>query len=407
MPSMKREILYIDDEADNLVVFEASFEGSYQVFTADSAAKALELLEQRTFPVVVADQRMPGMTGSELFEVMRRKYPHTKRVMLTGYADPNAMLEAINQGQVYYFIKKPWERHVVLSVLTRAIEAYDLSIANTSLTDRLVVADRCAALGRSAARIAHEMGNRLCMLPLLELIEEQYADRDDLVEAAAVARQAYERLTELVDEVKSFVRFEQGGHEMLRISLSELVHELTAFLRYDNTLPSNRFSVRVQKEATVMGNRVKLQQVLINLLKNAAHAIQGRDDGRVTLLVDADQSGATVTVEDNGCGMADDVAERIWEPFFTTKGDEGNGLGLDIVKEIVKAHGGQISCRTAPGRGASFIVRLPEADGANNEPNDGQKPAAHGSLLESAGVAGVSPHPVIGTGSMAAMRTLG
>ena len=358
---MKRDILYVDDEADNLVVFEASLEDSFRVFTADSAAKALELCEQRPFPVVVADQRMPGMTGSELFEVMRRKYPHTKRVMLTGYADPTAMLDAINQGQVYYFIKKPWERHVVFSVLTRAIEAYDLSIANTALTDRLVVADRCAALGRSAARVAHEMGNRLCMLPLLELIEDRYADQTELVQAAAIARQTYERLIELVNEVKSFVRFEQANSELRPISLAELVHELAAFLRYDNTLPSDRLSVRVQTDVNVSGNRVKLQQVLINLLKNAAHAIQGRPDGRISLVVDADEQGATISVEDNGCGMTAEVAERIWEPFFTTKGDEGSGLGLDIVKEIVEAHGGQIACQTAPGRGATFVVRLPVA----------------------------------------------
>ncbi|MGH7140345.1 MAG: response regulator, partial [Pirellulales bacterium] len=83
---MKRDILYVDDELDNLVVFEATFDSSFRVYTANSAAKALELLERQLFPVVVADQRMPGMTGAELFEVMRRKYPHTKRVMLTGYA---------------------------------------------------------------------------------------------------------------------------------------------------------------------------------------------------------------------------------------------------------------------------------------------------------------------------------
>src|SRR5690348_388080 len=158
---MKRDILYVDDELDNLIVFEATFESTYNVQTANSAAKALDLLQRQSFPVVVSDQRMPGMTGAELFEVMRRKYPHTKRVMLTGYADSKAMLDAINQGQVYYFLKKPWERHDVFSVLARAIEAYDLAVANMALTDRLVAIDRCAALGRSAARIAHEMGNQL------------------------------------------------------------------------------------------------------------------------------------------------------------------------------------------------------------------------------------------------------
>jgi two-component system sensor histidine kinase/response regulator len=358
---MKRDILYVDDERDNLVVFEASFDDVYQIHVVNSARAALELLEQRPFPVVVADQRMPVMTGSELFEAMRRKHPHTKRVMLTGYADSKAMLDAINQGQVYYFIKKPWQKHEVLSVLTRAIEAYDLSIANMALTDRLVAIDRCAALGRSAARIAHEMGNQLCALPLLELIEERYADHADLVQTAGFARATYERLVQLVSEVKAFVRFEQEDMPLQAVSLGELVHELAEFLRYDNSVPHSRLFVDVKAEPKVRANRIKIQQVLVNLLKNAAHAIGDKADGRIELTLDADDAIARLTVKDNGCGMTPEVAERIWDPFFTTKGEEGNGLGLDIVKGIVEAHGGAIGCQSAAGAGALFTIHLPTA----------------------------------------------
>src|SRR5688500_14618270 len=127
---MKRDILYVDDEVDNLVVFEASFEDDFNVFTATSGQEALELLERRKFPVVIADQRMPNMTGAQLFERMRKLYPHTRRLMLTGYADSSAIIDAINQGQVYYFIKKPWDRDMVFSIVVRAIEAHDLAISN-------------------------------------------------------------------------------------------------------------------------------------------------------------------------------------------------------------------------------------------------------------------------------------
>lgn len=364
----KRDILYVDDERDNLIVFEATFEDTFNVYTANNGRKALELLEQRPFPVVIADQRMPVMTGSELFEAMRTRYPHTKRVMLTGYADSNAMLDAINQGQVFYFVKKPWERHVILSILVRAIEAYDLSIANMALTDRLVAVDRCAALGRSAARIAHEMGNQLCILPLLELIEEQYADHADLVQTADFARTTYERLTALVNEVKAFVRFENDGAPLQRVALSELSHELLEFLRFDSSFPSSCMSLEIDAEPTVKANRVKLQQVLINLLKNAAHAIRGRADGQIALKLGADAESAVLTVSDNGCGMTPEVAERIWEPFFTTKGEEGTGLGLDIVKGIIESYGGMIDCRTAPDAGATFTIRLPLDKTPNEQP---------------------------------------
>jgi signal transduction histidine kinase len=356
---MKRDVLYVDDEAENLIVFQASFDEYFNVVTAESAQEALELLERQAFPVVIADQRMPRMSGAELFEAMRHKYPHTKRVMLTGYADSKAMLDAINQGQVFYFIKKPWEQDQVFSTLIRAIEAYDMSISNMVLQDRLVAADRCAMLGRSAAQLAHEMGNQLCMLPLLELIEDRYGDQEDLVRMAGFARTTHERLVQIINEVKAFVRFEREEVVTQRVELSEVVHELIEFLRYERSLPLDRFEVRIECPLSVKAHRVKLQQVLLNLLKNAAHAIRGRQDGRISLALSAEDNEAVITVADNGCGMTAEVAQRIWEPFFTTKGEEGTGVGLDVARSIIEAHGGAIHCDTAPGAGARFTIRLP------------------------------------------------
>ena len=252
---MKREILYVDDEMENLVVFQATFEDYFDVVTAASGAEALELLAERSFPVVIADQRMPKMSGAGLFAVMRKQYPHTKRIMLTGYADPKAMLSAINEGQVYYFIKKPWEQEVVFSTLVRAIEAYDMSISNVVLQDRLVAADRCAMLGRSAARLAHEMGNQLCMLPLLELIEEEYSDQEDLVRMAGFARSTHERLVEIINEVKSFVRFQREATITQPLALADAVHELVEFLRYERNLPLDHLAVDDRRRAGRAGQQ--------------------------------------------------------------------------------------------------------------------------------------------------------
>jgi nitrogen-specific signal transduction histidine kinase len=374
---MKRDVLYVDDEPENLIVFQATFEEHFNVITAESGREALDLLADRSFPVVVSDQRMPRMSGAELFEVMRHKFPHTKRVMLTGYADSKAMLDAINQGQVFYFIRKPWEQDLVFSTLVRAIEAYDMSIANMVLQDRLVASDRCAMLGRSAAQLAHEMGNQLCMLPLLELIEDQYSDQENLVRMAGFARSTYERLVQIINEVKAFVRFEREDVITQPISLSEVVHELVEFLRFERSLPLAQFSVQIETELCVKAHRVKLQQVLLNLLKNAAHAIRGTESGRISLAIAAVDGQAVITVADNGCGMTPEVAARIWEPFFTTKGEEGTGLGLDVAKSILEAHGGSIDCETAPGQGATFTIRLPKWEATDVDPRrDATRPIA-------------------------------
>ncbi len=362
---MKRELLYVDDEPENLIVFQATFEDYFDVVTVTSGAEALELLEHRSFPVVIADQRMPKMSGAELFEIMRRKYPHTKRIMLTGYADPKAMLSAINQGQVFYFIKKPWEQDDVFSILLRAIEAYDMSLSNIVLQDRLVAADRCAMLGRSAARLAHEMGNQLCMLPLLELIEDEYGDHEDLVSMAGFARTTYDRLVQIVEEVKTFVRFEREEMATQPLELSEAIHELVEFLRFERRLPLERLSIEVHGEPWVRANRVKIQQVLINLLKNAEFAIRDRDGGRIALRLSAEGDQATIAVSDNGCGMTPDVIARIWEPFYTTKGEQGTGLGLDVAKSIIEGHGGTLACTSEPEVGSTFTIRLPRIEPAD------------------------------------------
>jgi signal transduction histidine kinase len=392
---MKRDILYVDDEIENLVVFQATFEEDFNVVTATSGAEALELIETRSFPVVIADQRMPKMSGTDLFEIMRRRFPHTKRIMLTGYADPKSMLSAINQGQVFYFIKKPWEQDVVFSILVRAIEAYDMSISNIMLQDRLVAADRCALLGRSAAQLAHEMGNQLCMLPLLELIEEQYSDQEDLVRMAGFARTMYDRLVQIINEVKAFVRFEREAVITQPMALSEAIHELVEFLRYDRSLPLDRLTVQIQDEPWVKANRVKLQQVLINLLKNAQDAIRDTPDGHITLTLATEGAYAAIVVNDNGRGMTPDIAERIWEPFFTTKGAQGTGLGLDVAKSIVEGHGGTIGCESQPGAGAKFTILLPRIESPDESKQPTAAPAAMlpspTSVLPVATPAGQSP----------------
>jgi response regulator RpfG family c-di-GMP phosphodiesterase len=314
---MKRDILYVDDEVDNLIVFQATFDEHFNVVTANGGREALDLLASRAFPAVVADHRMPRMTGAELFEIMRQKFPHTKRIMLTGYADSKAMLSAINQGQVFYFVKKPWEQDALFSILVRAIEAYDLSLSNMMLQDRLVAADRCAMLGRSAAQLAHEMGNQLCM--------------------AGFARTTHERLVQIINEVKAFVRFERESVTTQGVPLAAVVHELVEFLRYERTLPLTRLNVEIRSEPWAKVNRVKLQQVVLNLLKNAAFAIRDCSAGQITLSLDADGERAVIVVADNGCGMPAEVA-----------------------KSIVEAHGGTIECETAPQCGAKFTIRLPK-----------------------------------------------
>ncbi len=361
---MKRDILYVDDEHSNLIVFEAAFEDVFNVHTARSAEEALVFLESHAVPVVVADQRMPDMTGVEMFALMRNVYPHTQRVILSGFADSEAIIDAINQGQIYQFVRKPWQRVELLTVLQRALDAHDLSLQNSVLTERLLVSERCAMLGQATGRIAHEMANQLNVLPLVELIEDEYADDEQLRQLAEVARKTHERLLELVNEVKAFMRFESQEIDLQPLPLSDSIHELVSFLRFNRSIPYERLQVDIRRQPVVRGNKLKLHQVLVNLIRNAADAIAGRPDGRIQLILDQDEDQAVISVLDNGCGIPREELDRIWEPFYTTKGSSGNGMGLDIARRLVEAHSGAITCLSAVDKGTTFTLRLPVAPAA-------------------------------------------
>ena len=354
-----RDLLYVDDEPDNLVVFEAAFEDDFKIWSANSGQEALAILEETPIPVVISDQRMPAMTGVELFAIMRRRYPHIQRIILTGYTDPEGMIDAINQGQVFHFVKKPWERPFLFSVLVRAFQAHDLSVANSALTDQLVLSERLVLLGQATARLAHEMGNHLCLLPLIEYIEDNCKDDPEMVKLAGLTRASVQRLTEMVHEVKAFTQFQQQEFSKQLIPLSEIVHELVSFLRFDHSVPFQQILIATHSDPVVLGHKVKLQQVLLNLIKNAGYAIRSKVDGKIVLTVTTDNNEAVLQVSDNGCGMPPEVQAKIWEPFFTTKGKEGTGLGLDISRKLIVSHGGTITFQSEVGKGTTFEIRLP------------------------------------------------
>lgn len=363
--SEKRDILYVDDEQGNLVVFEATFEDIFNVHLATSAREALAILEDRAIPVVIADQRMPEMTGVEMFAQMREKYPHIQRIILSGFADSEAIISAVNDGQVFQFLKKPWRQAELQTVLLRALDAHDLIVQNCVLTERLVMAERAASLGQAAAEIAHEMGNHLNLLPLIETIEDEYGEDARLSELADIARQTHERLLRLINEIKDFVRREVEPQADSRprlhdVDLGQCVRELMSFLRFHRTIPTESVHVALNAPvARICGDRFKLQQVLVNLLANAAHAIRDRPDGRIELSLEQSATTFCLSVSDNGCGIPPELLTRIWEPYFSTKGTLGTGLGLDVVRNIVDSHGGNIHVTSIPAVGTTFVINLP------------------------------------------------
>lgn len=134
-------VLYVDDEQTNLFSFKASFRRDFNVFTAISGDDGLKILNENDIHVVISDQRMPNMTGIEFFQRMLTEHPKPIRILLTGYADINAVIDAINKGEVYRYVTKPWNTDELKNIIESAHELFSLRRENEKLTKKLIKAN--------------------------------------------------------------------------------------------------------------------------------------------------------------------------------------------------------------------------------------------------------------------------
>jgi len=135
-------VLYVDDEPHNLTAFKATFRRDYNIFLAESAMEARQIIETCNIHVILSDQRMPITTGIEFFESLIGTYPDPIRILITGYTDINAVMDAINRGQVYKYLTKPWNEADIRIFINRAYEVFNLRRENEELTRNLMDANR-------------------------------------------------------------------------------------------------------------------------------------------------------------------------------------------------------------------------------------------------------------------------
>ena len=141
MLEKKINILYVDDEENNLISFKAVFRLKYKVFTAISAMDGMKILEAKPIEIIITDQRMPEMTGIEFLEKVLEKYPDPMRILLTGYADMNAVIDAVNKGKIFHYLSKPWNEEELDMTITRAYEVYQAAQEVKSMNDKLATSN--------------------------------------------------------------------------------------------------------------------------------------------------------------------------------------------------------------------------------------------------------------------------
>lgn len=351
----------------------------YAVAAFATCADLLAAIDKRAPDVVVAHYRNADCDGlTALARVRERCGDDVVGLVMATYGDADAMRVALDAVGPLRVVNKPCDL-VDLELKIRAgIEMRELrrELATwrqraqaargeaTTATERLVEAEQFAAVGRVVSGIAHEIGTQLALVGYAEAIKSRVADDSELAEFADVIATAQKRLAAMVDEILDFVsasREPSGGRELARepSDLAGVVDEALAILRYDRDVRERRIERRYRRRPLVTADRQKLAQVVINLVSNAALATNPGDTIAVEIDADEARGVALVTVADDGVGMDADVLARLGEPFFTTRGARGSGLGVGICKRIVEQHGGALTFESSPGRGTRATATLP------------------------------------------------
>ncbi|MHB1054660.1 MAG: ATP-binding protein [Thermoleophilia bacterium] len=221
----------------------------------------------------------------------------------------------------------------------------------------LVESEKSASLGTLVFGVAHELNNPLSNISTSSQILKEEIGEDDIQYKRELISQIESETERARDVVSSLLEFSRN-REKGAFSLEKAVAQTIRFMKAE--IPANvRVDVDIPAELEVFGDRQKIQQMLLNLIKNATDAIADSGTVRVSASKAGDSGGMVeIMVRDDGAGMQPEQMKKIFNPFFTSK-TQGYGLGLFIVHNVVEEHGGTIEVESDPGQGTTFIIQLP------------------------------------------------
>jgi CheY-like chemotaxis protein len=363
--SVPATILCVDDESGALLVRKAILERSgYFVLTAINAEDALKTFSSVQIDLVVSDHLLPGATGTEMARQMKRLKPGIPILLLSGLIEPPAGTEYTDG-----YIDKGQGPEKLLEAIAAAlikVRPVTVPISPTTIRGRSEAKTGC---DNCVATMAHEINNPLdSLLNLLYLLDGEAALTEKGAHYLATARDEVQRISLIAHSALDGFRDTAGPKET---SVPKLVGTVVDF--YNSRLEGRGISFTTRycpdPEGVLSVYSSPLRQVFSNLIVNAAHAMPhgGKIHARVSMTHEwsgQERSGLRITFADNGCGIPEANQQQIWEPFFSTKGSEGSGLGLPLVKDVVHKHGGVLRLRSSTTLGHSgsvFTIFLPGA----------------------------------------------
>jgi signal transduction histidine kinase len=387
MDSRRHTLLVVDDEVDVLESLRHLFHRSYRVLTASSGDQALELLKKNDVHLILSDQRMPGMSGDIFLSQARRLHPDAIRMLFTGYADIQAVINAVNEGNIFRYILKPWDAVELEGVIRQGAEQYELlaerkrliaelQSANTQLKRANEELEEAGQLKSAFIEVAsHEFNTPITLvLGLSELLRLLNPNRQEQEQALVERISDYARqLAKLVTNTLTMMRANDFRRRLQRspVDLASLLRRVT-----DQVMPIVRdrhlnLAVELADDLGVFEiDGDKIAASVINLLTNAIKFTPDGGDISLSAQLTAPDE-VEIRIADRGIGLEPRAVNRLFQPFFTqfdsslhSSGDfgfnkRGLGLGLSIVKQFVELHGGRVQAESTLGQGTTVTIFLP------------------------------------------------
>jgi signal transduction histidine kinase len=356
-------ILVVDDENGPRQALRMLLKEDYNVQVVEDVDSALEVLERTPIELVITDVRMPKRTGVDLLREAKKKHPDIQVIVLTGYGQLETAVKAVEFG-AFSYMEKPFDNDAMLDMVRAGIEKFRDERDRRAFENLALEANRFETMGRVVSGMMHDLGSPLTVINSQIDLVSMDPQRQDVEGRLTIMRQQVEHCGQLVRATMDFMR--NDADSLRRHKMNDVIATCLQVAG-----PQLRdYCVQTETELAddlplVSGHMVLMRQAMMNLIMNACHAQDGQEPERIIRISTWQEDGyVAVGVADNGTGIAEHLAGKVFETFYTTKGENGTGLGLSVVRNVMRKHGGSVSLETASPargtlRGACFVLRFP------------------------------------------------
>jgi C4-dicarboxylate-specific signal transduction histidine kinase len=367
-------ILHLEDDATDSALVQEILEGSgfgCELTRVDTREAFCDRLEQGAFDLILADCSLPSFDGFSALRLAAQQRPEVPFIFVSGTLDEEVAVESLKTGATDYVFKTKMSRlvpsvHRALREAGERSRRADAERALRATQAELAHLARVMTMGEMAASIAHEVNQPLSAIVLNGKACLRWLSREspDVAEASAAVERVVQDATragEVIARLRALTT--KAATHKARLDLNETIEQVVVLARAE--LHRHRVALRTElcrDLAPVLGDRIQLQQVLLNLFLNAIEAMtaEARPRELVVVTADHDSTHAVVSVRDTGVGVDPELGDRLFDAFYTTK-PGGMGMGLAICRSIVQDHGGRLWAEANDGPGATFRFTVPKA----------------------------------------------